>query len=57
MTATTYSERTVSALSCSAGAGFGGDDDLRDAGAVAQIEKDEVAEVAAPVHPAHEDDA
>ena len=28
---------------------------LRDAGAVAQIEKDQVAVVAAPVHPAHQD--
>ena len=38
------------------GAGVGGDDDLGDAGAVAQIEKDEVAEIAAAVDPAHEDD-
>ena len=38
------------------GAGFGGDDDLRDAAAVAQIEEDEVAEIAPPVDPAHEND-
>jgi hypothetical protein len=39
--------------------GFGGDflveDDLRDAGAVAEVEEDEVAVVAAAVDPAHED--
>ena len=38
------------------GAGFGGDDDLRDAGAVAQIDKDKVAEIAAAVDPSHEND-
>ena len=31
------------------------EDDLGDAGAVAQVEKDEVAVVAAAVDPAHED--
>jgi hypothetical protein len=31
------------------------EDDLRDAGAVAQVEKDEVAVVAPPVDPAHQD--
>ena len=36
------------------GAGVGGDDDLGDAGAVAQVEEDEVAEVAPLVDPAHE---
>ena len=33
------------------------EDDLGDAGAVAHVDEDEVAEVAAAVHPAHEDDA
>ncbi len=37
-------------------AGFGGDDDLGDAAAVAQIEEDEVAEIAAAVDPSHEYD-
>ena len=38
------------------GAGFGGDDDLGDAAAVAQVEEDEVAEIAAAVDPSHEND-
>ena len=42
------------------GVSFGGDflveDDLRDAGAVAEVEEDEVAVVAAAVDPAHEGD-
>jgi hypothetical protein len=29
---------------------------LRDAGAVAQIDKNELAEIAAAVHPSHQDD-
>ena len=33
------------------------EDDLRDAGAVAKIDEDEVAEIAAAVDPAHENDA
>ena len=54
MTATTNSERTAFGLVVNLGAGVGGDDDLRDAAAVAQIEEDEVAEIAAAVHPSHE---
>ncbi len=38
------------------GAGLGGDDDLGDAAAVAQVEEDQVAEVAAAVDPSHEND-
>ena len=36
------------------GAGVGGDDDLGDAAAVAQIEEDNVAEIAAAIDPPHE---
>ncbi len=36
------------------GAGVGGDDHLRDSGPIAQVEEDQVAEVAALVYPAHE---
>src|SRR5208337_2117762 len=35
-------------------AGVGGDDHLGDAAAVAQVEKNEIAEIAALVHPSHE---
>ncbi len=37
-----------------AGCGIGGDDHLRDAAAVAHVEEDEVAQIAPPVDPAHE---
>ncbi len=54
MTATTNSERTALGLVVQLRAGVGGDDHLRDAAAVAQVEEDEVAEVAPAVDPAHE---
>ena len=36
--------------------GIGRDHHLRDAAAVAQVEEDEIAEIAALVHPSHEHD-
>ena len=55
LTATTYSERAASALACAAGDDLFVEDDLGDAGAVAHVEEDEVAVVAAAVDPAHQD--
>jgi hypothetical protein len=37
------------------GAGIGSDHNLRNTGAIPQIEEDEIAEVAAAVHPSHQD--
>ncbi len=54
MTATTNSERKRLGLLMHVGAGVSGDDHLRDAAAVAQVEEDEVAEIAPAVDPAHE---
>ena len=31
------------------------EDNLRDSGAIAQIDKNQLAQIASPVHPAHED--
>ena len=54
MTATTNSERTAVDPVVHFSAGIGGDDNLRDAAAVAQVEEDKIAEVAPLVHPSHE---
>ena len=56
VTATTYSGRAASALAWASGGDLLVEDDLGDAGAVAQVEEDEVAVVAAAVDPAHEGD-
>ena len=54
MTATTYSGRAASAFAWASRGGFFVEDDLGDAGAVAEVEEDEIAVVAAAVDPAHE---
>ena len=56
MAATTYSGRTCSPLAWPSGVSSLSRTIWRDAGAVAQVEEDEVAVVAAAVDPAHEDD-
>ncbi len=53
--ATTYSGRTMLALRVAFGREFLVEHHLADAGAVAQIEEDQVAVVAAAVDPAHHD--
>ena len=53
--ATTYSGPHLLALGVAVGRQFLVEHNLRDAGAVAQVEKDEVAVVAAAVDPAHQD--
>ena len=53
--ATTYSGRTCSPFGVAVGRELLVENNLRDAGAVAEVEKDEVAVVAAAVDPAHED--
>jgi hypothetical protein len=55
LTATTYSGAGGVGLGVG-GADFFVEDDLRDAGAVADVEEDEVAVVAPAIDPAHEDD-
>ena len=52
--AMTYSLRSSSALSCAAAFDFAIEDHLRHAGAVAQINKNKIAEVAPAVDPSHE---
>ena len=52
--ATTYSGPHLFALQVAVGGQLLVEHDLRDAGAVAEIEKDKVAVVATPVDPAHE---
>ena len=54
MTATTYSLRSCSAFSWTSASVSVIEHDLGDAGAVAQVDEDEVAEIAAAVHPSHE---
>jgi hypothetical protein len=41
-------------VDCGSGVGVGGDHNLRDPAAVAQVEEDEIAEIAPLVHPSHE---
>ncbi len=52
--ATTYSGRHLLALRVALGRELLVENDLRDAGAVAEVEEDEVAVVAAAVDPAHQ---
>ncbi len=56
LTATTNSGRAASALAMRVAGELLIEHDLGDAGAVAEVEEDEVAVVAAAVDPAHEDD-
>ena len=53
--ATTYSGRTCSPFGVAVGREFLVENNLGDAGAVAKVEEDEVAVIAAAVDPAHQD--
>ena len=55
ITAMTYSLRSSLGLLVNGGVRLVVEHDLGDAGAVADVDKNEVAEVAAAVHPSHED--
>ena len=55
-TAITYSARTSSALAVHGGVDVLVEDDLGDAVAVAQVDEDHAAQIAAAMHPAHQKD-
>ena len=55
-TSSTHSARAACTFSCAAGCGVGLEHDLRDAGAVAEVDEDHAAVVAPLAHPAAEHD-